>query len=314
MLHTAGFQKLGSDKIVYEGDIIDPHHHLWDLASGWYPWLTTERPEEMVFGNPELLAQNYEIPDYLADWKGLSLVKSVHITAGYASGDVTAETRWLQELAGEHGFPHGIVAGAALEQPDAEQTLAAQATFTNVRGIRQIVSWHKNPRFSFCERSDIMADAVWRKGFSLLNKFGLSFDLMLFPTQLPDALDLALAFPETRIILNHTGSPVDRDEVGLARWREGMKALSAADNVAVKISDLCAYDHDWTVESFRPFVCDTIEWFGVERCMFASDFPVALLNGGARQIYSAFMKIVSDVSADEQRALFHDNAANYYRL
>jgi len=299
---------------MYDGDIIDAHHHLWDLASGWYSWLTTDRPDEMVFGDPEPLARDYLIPDYLVDWDGLSLVKSVHITAAHAGADATAETRWLQDLAGAHGFPHGIVAGAALEQPDAEETLAAQAAFDNVRGIRQIVSWHENPRFNFSERADVMADTSWRKGFAQLVKYGLSFDLMLFPTQLPDALDLARAFPETRIILNHTGSPVDRDEAGLARWRDGMKALSAADNVAVKISDLCAYDHDWTVASFRPFVRDTIEWFGVERCMFASDFPVALLNGRARQIYSAFMEIVADLSGDEQRALFHDNAATYYRL
>ncbi len=299
---------------MYDDDIIDPHHHLWDLTSGWYPWLTTDRSDEMVFGDPAPLAQNYMIPDYLADWSGLSLTKSVHITAAHAGVDATAETRWLQELAGAHGFPHGIVAGAALEQENVEWTLAAQAEFANVRGIRQIVSWHKNPVFNFCERSDILADAKWRRGFAMLNKFGLSFDLMLFPTQLPDALDLARAFPETRIILNHTGSPVDRDEAGLARWRDGMKSLSTADNVAVKISDLCAYDHDWTVASFRPFVRDTIEWFGVERCMFASDFPVALLHGSARQIYSAFMEIVADLSADEQCALFHDNAVNYYGL
>ena len=299
---------------MYDGDIIDPHHHLWDLTSGWYPWLTTDRPDEMVFGDPAPLARDYMIPDYLADWSGLSLVKSVHISAALASADATAETRWLQRLADVHGFPHGIVAGAALEHPDAEQSLEAHAEFANVRGIRQIVSWHENPSFNFCERSDIMADAEWRNGFAKLSKFDLSFDLMLFPTQLADALNLARAFPDTRIILNHTGSPVDRDENGLACWRDGMKALSTVDNVAVKISDLCAYDHDWSVASFRPFVRDTIEWFGVKRCMFASDFPVALLHGSARQIYSAFMEIVADLSADEQRSLFYDNAVNFYRL
>jgi predicted TIM-barrel fold metal-dependent hydrolase len=299
---------------MYDGDIIDPHHHLWDLASGWYPWLTDNRPDEMVFGDPAPLARDYLIADYLADWRDLPLVKSVHITAAHAGGDATAETRWLQDLADNHGFPHGIVAGAALEQADAEETLAAQAAYANVRGIRQIVSWHENPKFNFSERSDIMTDVAWRRGFGRLAAHGLSFDLMLFPTQLPDALDLARAFPETQIILNHTGSPVDRDEAGLQRWRDGMKALAAAENVAVKISDLCAYDHDWTVASFRPFVRNTIDWFGVERCMFASDFPVSLINGGATEIYSAFKEIVADLGAAEQRALFHDNAAKFYRL
>ena len=93
-----------------------------------------------------------------------------------------------------------------------------------------------------------------------------------------------------------------------------MQALSAAPNVAVKISDLCAYDHDWTVESFRPIILDTIEWFGVARCMFASDLPVVALHGGAEKIYGAFKEIVAAFSEDEQRALFHDNAAKFYRL
>ena len=299
---------------MYDGDMIDGHHHMWDLETGWYSWLTTDRPKEMVFGDPAPLARNYLLDDYLADMAELRLVKSVHITAAHTTGDPTAETRWLQQLADQHGYPHGIVVSASLEQADAEQRIAEQAEFANVRGVRQIMSWHPDPRFSFTERADMTADPAWRQGFGLLAKYGLSFDLMLFPTQLSDALDLARAFPDTQIILNHTGSPVDRDEAGLARWRDGMQALAAAENVAVKISDLCAYDHDWTVASFRPFVRDTIEWFGTGRCMFASDFPVALLHGTAGEIYGAFKEITADLSANEQRAVFHDNAERFYRL
>ena len=299
---------------MYDGDIIDAHHHMWDLATGWYPWLTTERPKEMVFGDPSPLARNYLVEDYLADMAELRLVKSVHIAAAHNTEDPIAEARWLQGLEDQHGFPHGIVASAVLEEAGVERVLAQQAEIANVRGIRQIVSWHEDSRFSFTDRPDVMAEPAWRKGFGLLAKFGLSFDLMLYPSQLADALALARAFPNTEIILNHTGSPVDRDEAGLARWRSGMAALAAAENVAVKISDLCAYDHDWTVASFRPFVRDTIEWFGVERCMFASDFPVAGLHGAAHEIYAAFKEIVADFSAAEQRALFHDNAVKIYRL
>ena len=300
--------------MAYEGDIVDAHHHLWDLATGWYPWLTTERLKEMVFGDPSPLARNYLLEDYLADMAQLRLVKSVHIQAALNTDDPIAEARWLQKLADRHGFPYGIVASARLEELGVEQVLAEQAQIVNVRGIRQIVSWHVDPRFTFTDRPDLMTDPAWRRGFGLLAKYELSFDLMLFPTQLSDSLALACAFPNTQIILNHAGSPVDRDEAGLARWRNGMKALSEAVNVAVKISDLCAYDHDWTVESFRPFVRDIIEWFGVERCMFASDFPVSGLHGTARKIYAAFREIVADFSETEQRALFHDNAANVYRL
>lgn len=299
---------------MYDGEIIDAHHHLWDLSTGWYRWLTTDRPEEMVFGDPTPLARDYGVADYLADMKPLTLAKSVHIQAALNPDDPVAETRWLQGLADEHGFPHGIVAFAPLEDPDVEDILARHCESPNVRGIRQIVSWHRDPRFSFLDRPDLTADPTWRRGFALLSRFNLSFDLMLFPTQLGDALALAHAFPDTQIILNHTGSPVDRDPEGLALWRRGMEALAAAPNVAVKISDLGAYDHDWTLDSIRPFVLSTIEWFGPERCLFATDLPVAALHGSAAAIYDAFSTLVEGFSADEQRRLFHDNAAKYYRL
>ena len=93
-----------------------------------------------------------------------------------------------------------------------------------------------------------------------------------------------------------------------------MSALAGAANVAVKISDLGAYDHNWTTESTRPFIRHTIDAFGTERCMFASDFPVAALHGGADAIYDSFKTIVADLTAEEQRALFHDNAVRFYRL
>jgi len=299
---------------MYKGDIIDPHHHLWDLGTGWYPWLTTERPKEMVFGDPAPLARDYLPADYRADMAGVKPVKTVHIQGSGNRDDPVAETRWLEALHKEHGMPNGIVAFAPLDRPEADDVLAAQCEHPLTRGIRSIVSWHDNPVFNFNERDDLMRDVAWRAGFALLRTYSLSFDLMLFPSQLGDALDLARAFPDTQIILNHTGSPVDRDAAGLARWRHGMAALSAAPNVAVKISDLCAYDHAWTIDSFRPIILDTIDWFGTGRCMFASDLPVINLHGGAGRIYAAFKEIVGAFSPDEQHALFYGNAAKFYRL
>ena len=297
---------------LYDGPIVDAHHHLWDLNSGRYSWLT-DGPREVVFGSTAPLIRDYLLDDFLADMASIDLVKSVHIQASFAD-DLVAETRWLQGIADERGFPHGIVGNALLEEADAEAVLEAHSAHANMRGIRQILSWHANPAWTFTERSDLMQDAAWRRGFGLLRRFGLSFDMMIYSGQLGDALDLAQAFPDTQIILNHTGSPADRDDDAIAHWRSGISALAGAANVAVKISDLGAYDHDWTTESTRPFIRHTIEAFGTERCMFASDFPVAALHGGADAIYDSFKTIVADLSEAEQRALFHDNAVRFYRL
>ena len=93
-----------------------------------------------------------------------------------------------------------------------------------------------------------------------------------------------------------------------------MKLLASCPNVAIKISDLVAYDHDWTVESLRPVVFACIDAFGTNRAMFGSDFPVAGLHATYDEVFGAFKEIVSGFSPDEQRRLFHDNAAKFYRI
>jgi predicted TIM-barrel fold metal-dependent hydrolase len=93
-----------------------------------------------------------------------------------------------------------------------------------------------------------------------------------------------------------------------------MRTLAAAPNVAAKISGLNMFHHDWTLELIRPFVLDTIEIFGVERCLFASNFPVDKLHADYGAIWQAFDQITADFSEPERRALFHDNAAGFYRL
>ena len=108
--------------------------------------------------------------------------------------------------------------------------------------------------------------------------------------------------------------PAERDDASLAGWRDGMRALSRCDNVAVKISGLGMCDPAWTVESIRPFVLETIELFTTERCMFASNFPVDKLFSDYDRLFEAFKTLTSELSADEQARLFHDNAARYYRL
>ena len=122
------------------------------------------------------------------------------------------------------------------------------------------------------------------------------------------------AIPDTQIIINHTGMPVDRDPGGLAAWRSGMHALAACLNVAVKISGLGMVMHDWTVQMIRPFVLETIDMFGTNRCLFASNFPVDRLYSDYATVWAAFDQITGDFSADERNGLFHDNAVRVYRL
>jgi predicted TIM-barrel fold metal-dependent hydrolase len=292
--------------------VIDPHMHLWDLERLHYPWLA--QPKVVFSGDNRLLAQTYTPAHFRADTEGIEVLAVIHVEAAQDPSDPLAETRWLQSLADADGFPQGIVAYADLSRPDVDALLAAHAGHRNVRGIRQILNVHADPRFDYVGRH-YMREAQWRAGFARLHRHDLSFDLQIYPSQMREAADLARAHPETTLIVNHTGMFADRDSVaGWREWRDGMRGLAACANVNVKISGLGMFDHAWSVESIRPYVLETIATFGVERCMFASNFPVDRLHGSYRAIWEGFARTTAGTSADEQAALFRENARRIYRL
>jgi predicted TIM-barrel fold metal-dependent hydrolase len=292
--------------------VVDPHMHLWNLERLHYPWLAA--PRVTFGGDNHRLARTYEMPDFLADADGVEVLAVVHVDAGHDPADPLAETRWLQAQADAGGFPQAIVAYADLSQAGVASLLESHAGFRNVRGIRQILNLHADPLYDYVGRH-FMREPAWRRGFAQLKNHGLSFDLQIYPPQMAEAAQLAQAHPDTTLILNHTGMFVDRDSVaGWRQWRDGIRALAAQPNVMAKISGLGMIDHDWTIESIRPYVLETIDAFGPARCMFASNFPVDKLHATYRTVWEAFAKVVSGASEPERAALFRDNASRIYRL
>ncbi|MEA1651190.1 amidohydrolase family protein [Nitrospirillum sp. BR 11164] len=297
--------------------LVDPHMHLWDLAHIRYPWLTPPLGDGGVNGDVTPIARDHGVDDYLTAAselpKGWILGKSVHVDAGAHPDDALRESAWLQRLADSRGFPHGIVGYAALEAPDAARVLAGHREFPNARGIRQILNWHPDPAKTYTPR-DLLRDDAWQAGFGLLARHGLSFDLQIYPGQMAAAAALAARHPDIPLILNHTGMPVDRDADALALWRAGMAALARQPNVHVKISGLGMLDRAWTTDSIRPFVLHTIDLFGVDRSMVASNFPVDGLGGRFGAYFQAYDDITRDFSARDRAALFGGTATRVYRL
>ncbi|MEU4892569.1 amidohydrolase [Streptomyces sp. NPDC044780] len=292
--------------------LIDPHFHLWNLEENYYPWLSDE-VAPAAWGTYEDLLRNYLLDDYLADATGQNLVKAVHLDVGWDPRDPVGETRWLQSIADRRGFPHGIVGYADLAAPGVEAILDGHARYANFRGIRQSMNYHPDPAKTYLSAPEVSRTPQWRRGFRALAARGLSFDLQLYYPQMGEFFELATEFPDVQIILNHTGMQVDGPD-HFDAWREGMRVIAQAPNVACKISGLGMGDHDWTVTSIRPYVESALESFGVGRCMFASNFPVDKLFSDYGTIFDAFREITRGYSRDERMALFHDNAARYYRL
>ena len=128
--------------------IVDAHHHLWDLGRGYnYPWLQNKPSGEGMLGDLKPIARDYLLRDYRADTANYDLVGSVHVEA--VPADPVIETRWLQATTNSDGLPSAIVAGVELQKADAERVIAEHVSFPNVRGIRQIVNWHKNAKYTF---------------------------------------------------------------------------------------------------------------------------------------------------------------------
>ena len=302
--------------MIDELEMVDAHIHLWDLARIRYPWLTPPLPVGIT-GDVSAIAQNYLLEDYLRDCAAhgsrVRVSKVVHVEAGAHPADALAETRWLQGIADIQGFPQAIIAHAELEQPGIEALLEAHAAHRNVRGIRQILNWHPDPAKTYTPR-DLLTDEAWQRGFARLARHGLSFDLQVYPGQMPAAAALAARHANIRLIVNHAGMPADKDSAGIAAWRAGMRALAAQPNVSVKISGLAMLDWRWRRESLKPFVLETLEIFGAERVMIASNFPVDRLFGTFAAFTGAYSSILAGASAEERSKLFARNAERIYRI
>ena len=161
----------------YDGPIIDPHHHLWDLSLKRHPWLAPDKGHAV--GNIDAIKRDYLVEDYLADSRRQNVVATVHVEASWTDDDCLGETRWLETLDRRCGVAARLVAHVPLASPRAAALLDAQAAFDRVVGIRDIVSWHEDPAKRFVARRDMMDDPAWRAGLSGLAAHGLSFDLML---------------------------------------------------------------------------------------------------------------------------------------
>jgi len=296
--------------------IVDAHHHLWDLEGGAlvYPWLQDPAPHAFFLGDYAPLKHSYLPADYRRDAAHHRVLKTVHVEAECARDQQVDETRWLTAMNAKHGMPNAIVAHAWFHTPDAEEILAQHAEYPLVRGIRSKPVTANEAADARPTGAGSMQDLKWLAGYRLLAKYGFSWDLRVPAWHLEEAASVVRANPDIPVVLNHTGFPWDRSADGLALWRRGMRALAESAHCYCKLSCLCLRAGDWNYENNRRIVLETIELFGIERCMFASNFPVDGLRVSFARMFDDFKRMTEGFSHAERLMLFHDNASRFYRL
>ena len=227
----------------------------------------------------------------------------VHVQCAQGD-DATAETRWLDRLAGEQGWPDALVAGARIGAPDVAATIAANAAFPLVRGLRDL------------SVQTIPAPGEVAAAFDAASAHRLSVELMVRPDQYPALAAIAARWPDVTLVLGHGGQPLGRAPDDLEAWSSALGDLAAvAPNVVVKVSAIASSaDPSWTVDSIRPWVLAPIAAFGAERCMLATNWPIDRLYGTYDGLVAAYRTIVGDLGEGDRRALWHGTADRVYRL
>jgi predicted TIM-barrel fold metal-dependent hydrolase len=295
--------------------VVDAHHHLWDLSRGSYPWLQQDYDAERFFlGDYRPLCRDFLPEDYRKASAECNVVATVHVEAERDRSEQEAETAWLHELHAQHGFPNAVVAHAWLDRPETEERLLGQLRYPLVRGIRSKPLTSASPADSVRGRPGTMQDEAWLRGLSLLPGLGLSWDLRVPYWHLAEAAEVASQFPELAIVLNHHGLAWDRSEEGLKRWRDAMAVLARQPNVHVKLSEFGLRDRPWSWEDNAYIVRETLAIFGWQRCMFASNFPVAGLRIGFPALVQGVLRMLGGLEPAQQRAVMCDNALAFYRI
>jgi len=331
----AWYAQVTEDIVEQERPIIDPHHHL---IAGWPGWGVPEYWLEDLWGDTE---------------SGHKIVKTVFIQCGVSYRETgpdhlkpVGETEFVADIAAQSaaaGSVKAVIAGIvsyadltlgdALDEVLDAHEVAGRGLF---RGIRHIGARHPHPEEGVIvirAMPGLFLDEAFQAGVRHLGQRGYTYESWLYHTQLRDFCALAKAAPDTTIILDHFGTPlgtksfrVHREDI-FQQWQADIVKLAECPNVYAKLGGLAMPDNgfgwheaakpatsDELVAAQKRYYLHTIECFGVNRCLFESNFPVDKLSISYAVLWNAFKKMVADFSEDEKHALFYGTAAKVYRL
>ncbi|WP_227245792.1 amidohydrolase family protein [Paraburkholderia caribensis] len=312
--------------------IVDAHHHLWDRQTGRY--LADEFGRDLASGHRVVSTVYVQCRSMLRQdgpeaMKPLGEVEfATGVAAMFASG-AYGQARCCEAIVGGADLTLGAELDGVLEA-------MLQVSGGRLRGIRNPLAWHASPEVSSSPVTpprDQMTNPAFRQGVRTLGRFGLSLDAWVYHTQLDDLYELARAAQDVTVVIDHFGGPLGvgphagQRAAVLAEWKQKLARLASLPNTRIKLggAGMNVFGFDFATRAlppsseqlaaaWRPYFDVCVELFGVDRCMFESNFPVDKGMFSYGVLWNAFKRLASAMSADDRTALFSRTAATTYRL
>ncbi len=272
---------------------IDSHQHFWSYDEQQYPWIPKGTP-----------LQRDWLPE---DLEPLLAKAGLDGCVAVQARQTVEESRRLLALADHAPMIKGVVGWVDLQSETVEQQLAEMADRPRFVGVRHVVQ--DEPDVDFMLRPNFL------RGLGKLIQFNLTYDILIYPKQLPAAITLARKFPEQPFALDHIAKPFIKDGV-LSPWREQIRELASLSNVWCKVSGMIteANHATWKPSDFRPYLDVVFEAFGEDRLMYGSDWPVCLLAGSYERMFELVDAYTRQLTHPAREQFFGGNATRFYRI
>jgi predicted TIM-barrel fold metal-dependent hydrolase len=291
--------------------VVDAHAHLIDLEDLVYPWIQHRSPVlEALLDSYYDAAHQYDVGRYRADVGGRV---TQWVACEFGAADGVAEAEFVQRCSESDGGPAAFIGAVDLTSAVLGDVLARYRDLPVVHAVRQPLYWAGDPLRRLGARPDYLTDPAWWRGFERMAGEGLTWDLLVYDEQIPAAHKLIRSFPQTRIVLEAAGWPLDHSADGFQRWRERLEAVAQFPNVTLKLQGL-ALLFGPSQDKVAPWVRTAIEIFGVQRCMFAAHFPIDRLLWSFDDLIQTLLDALHDLSSDDLQAFFSGCASREYQL
>jgi len=272
---------------------IDSHQNFWKYDANRDSWINDSMK----------ILRNDFLP---SDLEPLLQENNIEACIAVQADQSEDETTYLLKLADENDFIKGVIGWVDLKKWDVEKRLTYFCENKKFKGVRHILQ---------DEANDFVLNNEFQNGISVLNKFNLVYEILIYPAQLTNIISLVNDFPNQIFVLDHMAKPNIKDQK-IDSWQKDITTLAKADNVYCKISGLVTEAHwkDWKPEDFKPYLDIIFASFSVDRVLFGSDWPVSLLAANYDEVLKIINDYIRNFSDEDKNKIFFKNAVKVYQL